>query len=285
VLAIWFYWVHVHGKYDRPPQYMTTHDDSVLFVASIVVATSWALERRRTSTWLAALLVSALVAYAMVLNNRRLAWIELVLAFGFGYLLMPARWRRRVNRRLAVMVPVILLYVAIGWNSEGAVFAPVRALSTAGSDADASSLARLEEMRNLIYTATVAGNPLLGTGWGQKYLKVTSEYANFDDSWTQYLYMPHNSLLGVAVYAGLVGIFGIWLVVPVAAFLAAHGYREATRSVDRAAAMAALCILPAYGAQCYGDIGFQSQTGNLILSVALATAAKVSAWAAASRER
>jgi hypothetical protein len=45
--------------------------------------------------------------------------------------------------------------------------------------------------------------------------------------------------------------------------------------------MAALCILPAYSGQCYGDIGFQSLTCGLILGVAMAAAGKVSAWAGA----
>jgi uncharacterized membrane protein YfcA len=93
--------------------------------------------------------------------------------------------------------------------------------------------------------------------------------------------MPHNSLLGVCVFAGLVGLCGIWLVVPVTALLAMGGYREAAGPIERAAAMSAVCILPAYAAQCYGDLGFQSLTCGLILGVAMATGAKVSAWATA----
>jgi hypothetical protein len=90
----------------------------------------------------------------------------------------------------------------------------------------------------------------------------------------------------VAVFGGLVGICGIWLVVPVAAFLALRGYRGATHPADRAGAMAALCVLPAYAVQCYGDLGFQSLTAGLILGVAMAVAGKVSVWAeAAERAR
>jgi hypothetical protein len=48
--------------------------------------------------------------------------------------------------------------------------------------------------------------------------------------------------------------------------------------------MAALCILPAYAAQCYGDIGFQSLTSGLILGVAMGVAGKVSALADALPE-
>ena len=32
-LAIYFYWAIVHGRIEPPPPYMTTHDDSLLFVA------------------------------------------------------------------------------------------------------------------------------------------------------------------------------------------------------------------------------------------------------------
>ena len=81
------------------------------------------------------------------------------------------------------------------------------------------------------------------------------------------------------MFAGLVGLAGIWLVLPVAAFLGMRGYRGATRPVESAAAHGAICVLPAYAVQCYGDIGFQSFTCALILGVALAAAAKVSAWA------
>jgi len=78
---------------------------------------------------------------------------------------------------------------------------------------------------------------------------------------------------------------GSWLVVPVAAFLATRGYRRAPGPLERAGAMAALCILPAYAVQCYGDIGFQSLTSGLILGVALAAAGKTAAWVEALSPR
>jgi hypothetical protein len=284
-LAVYFYWAVVDGRIDPPPPHMTTHDDSLLFVAGLLVALSWALARGTWTSWALALVVSAHLVYAMVLNQRRLAWIELLLALALVYATIPrGTLRRRVNWALLPAAPVLLLYVAVGWGRPEAVFSPLRAFATAGSHYDASSLARQEENRNLLYTLASARNPLLGTGWGMPYQKVTSVYANFGPEWWQYQYLPHNSLLGLAVYGGVVGIAGIWLVVPMAAFLAAGGQRAATRPVDRAAGMAALCILPAYSVQCYGDIGLQSLTCGLILGVALAAAGKVSVWGAALPE-
>jgi hypothetical protein len=285
-LAMYFYWAVVRGRIDPAPPYMTTHDDTLLFVAGLVIVLSWALARGRAAAWIVAALVTAHLVYAIILNDRRLAWIEILLVLALMYFVLPkGRVRRRVNRVLLFAAPALVVYVIVGWGREGALFQPVHALSTAGSDEDSSSLARQEEIRNLLYTLSVAGNPLLGTGWGVPYQKVTSVYANFGPEWWQYLYMPHNSLLALAVFGGLVGIGGIWLVVPVGAFLAMRAYRGSTLPADRAAAMAALCILPAYGAQCYGDLGFQSLTGALILGVALAVAGKVSAWATAPSPR
>jgi hypothetical protein len=284
-LAMYFYWAVVRGRIDPPPPYMTTHDDTLLFVAGVLIALSWALARETWTASLAAVLVTGHLVYAIVLNDRRLAWIELLLVLALVCVVPRGRLRQRVNRALLVAAPVLLVYVAVGWGRSEAVFGPVRALSSASGNEDPSSLARQEEVRNLLYTLSTAANPLLGTGWGVPYQKLTSVYANFGPEWWQYQYLPHNSLLALAVFGGLVGIGGIWSVVPVASFLAMRGYRGATRPTVRAGAMAALGILPAYSVQCYGDIGFQSLTGALILGAALAVAAKASAWATAPPAR
>src|SRR5262245_51276842 len=98
-LAIYFYWAVVRGRIEPAPPYMTTHDDSLLFVVGVLIALGWALIRGTPTAWLAAVPVSATLLYAIVLNNRRLAWIELLLAFALMYLVLPrGRIKRRVNR-------------------------------------------------------------------------------------------------------------------------------------------------------------------------------------------
>jgi hypothetical protein len=158
------------------------------------------------------------------------------------------------------------------------VFAPLKALATTGSDSDPSSLARLEEVRNLLYTFSASHSPVLGTGWGVPYQKITSVYANFGPEFWQYAYLPHNSVLGLATFSGLLGLTVTWLVIPMSAFLAMRSYRSANGFSERVGALAALTVLPAYGAQCYGDIGLQSLTCALIFGLALAVSGKVAAW-------
>jgi hypothetical protein len=278
-LVMYFYWVHVHGKINPPPPYMTNHDDSLLFVTAILTVGSWAVLKGRRAAWVVASLVSLYLFYAIVLNDRRIAWVELVVAMVAIYFLIgPGPLRRRINRWLIVAAPVLLLYVVVGWGQEAAIFKPIRALSSVDSNADASQLARLEENRNLLYTMSVAGNPLLGTGWGVPYQRLTTIYNNYAAEWVLAFYTPHNSLLGLAVFAGLVGILGIWGVVPVAAYLAARGYRLSADPTQRTATTVATGILAAYSVHTYGDIGFQSFPCCLILGVALAIAGKVAAW-------
>ena len=51
-LAIYFYWTVVRGRIEPAPPYMTSHDDSLLFVAGLLVAVSWALGAGHGAAWL-----------------------------------------------------------------------------------------------------------------------------------------------------------------------------------------------------------------------------------------
>ena len=181
----------------------------------------------------------------MVLNNRRLAWVEVGLAMPLIYFLIGAGpLRSRINRWMVVFVPVVILYIVAGSKIDSPLFAPAHAFATTGSNYDASSLARQEEDRNLLHTLVDIGNPIVGTGWGRPYDKVTSVLCQtMHAAWILAPYTPHNSLLGLAAYSGLVGLIGIWGVVPMGAYLAARGYRGSTELVPRAGGMIALCAL------------------------------------------
>jgi hypothetical protein len=280
-LCIYYFWTHLYGKVFPLPDFVTDHEDSMLWVVATLILMIWVLLKGGRAAWVVASVSIPVMFYAVVLNNRRIAWVELVLAMLLTYFLLGAGpLRTWINRWAIRALPLVIVYAVVGWGSESAIFAPVHALSTTGSNYDASSLTRLEEDRNLLHTLVDLGNPILGTGWGKPYDKAESYYSNYAADWILYLYTPHNSLLGLAVFSGLVGVIGIWGVVTMGAYLAARGYRRTTELVPRAAAMAAIGSLAAYSAHCYGDIGLQSFKGALILGVALAAAGKVAVWGA-----
>jgi hypothetical protein len=278
-LCMYYYWSHLRGKTIGFPQFVTNHDDSMLFVTAIEIAVTWAFLKHEKKAWTVAVVISLYILYAMALNRRRIAWLELAFAFPVMYVLMgPSPLRTRINKWVMVLAPLGLAYFIAGTLSTSQLYAPVHAFVTAGSTADASSLTREEEVRNLLRTLVDYGNPILGTGWGVPYNKLESFFSNYSALWTLVLYTPHNSIVGVAAYSGLLGIFGIWGVVPISCFLAARGYRAANSKVVQGTAMTAIGAICAYSAHCYGDIGFQSFEGAVVLGIALAAAGRAAVW-------
>jgi hypothetical protein len=277
ILCIYYYWNYLYGK--PFPTYVTDHDDSMLWVVATLVTVIWALLKGGRTPWAIVLLVVPFLLYAIVLNDRRIAWVELALSMPLLYMLIgPGPLRSQINKWAVRAAPVLILYLVAGLGSSSGIFAPVHAMLTTGSDYDPSSLTRQEEARNLLHTLVDFGNPLLGTGWGVPYDKAETYWSNYDSGWVLTLYTPHNAILGLATFTGLVGMIGIWGVVPVGAYVAARGCLGSSRPVPRTAAMVALSSLTAYSVHCYGDIGFQSFVGCLIFGAALGTAGKVAAW-------
>jgi len=281
-LCIYYYWTYLYGKVYPLPEYVTNHDDSMLFVIASLVVSVWAFLKGGRKPWVVATLVMPYLFYAMVLNGRRIAWVELGLSLPLIYVLIgPGPLRSRINRWAMWAAPAVVAYFLAGLGSDSGLFAPVHALITTGSNYDPSSLTRQEEARNLLHTLVDLGNPLFGLGWGHPYDKAESYWSNYDANWVLTLYTPHNAVLGLAAFSGLVGIIGIWGVVPVGAYVAARGYWASSGAVQRAAAMVALGSLVAYSVHCYGDIGLQSFPCSLMFGAALGTAGKVAAWSQA----
>jgi hypothetical protein len=279
ILCIYFFWTYLQGKVDPLPQYVTNHDDSMLFAAATFVVGIWAFLKGGGKTWIFTLLILALLFYAMVLNDRRIVWVEIAMALPLIYLMMgPGPQRTLINRWALRLSPIVLVYFVAGMFSHAAIFAPVQSLMSTGSDYDPSSLTRQEEARNLLHTLVESGNPLFGTGWGRPYDKVESYWSNYSANWVLVLYTPHNSLLGLAAFSGLVGIVGIWGVLPIGAFLATRGYRKSTELVPRTAALVAVGVIVAYSVHSYGDVGLQSFPGCVLFGAALGTAGKIAVW-------
>lgn len=281
LLLLYYFFAFVAG-HDMYPPHMTSHDDSPLFAAAIVVLGAWALARGRWTAW--AMLALALVPLlaAMKLNNRRVVWFELVLGGIVMYLMLPrGRMRRRLNRALLIGLPIFAVYAAIGWGRSGAVFAPLRAFgSTTGQTTDSSTLARHEENMNL--AITFVQHPVIGSGWGQQFTSVSSYYAYFGGGFDElYRYTPHNSLLALVAFTGILGLIGTWGVVSMIPFLAARACRAAPDAVTRAAAMSAVAVVPVFGVHAFADIGLQVTTNTLLLAVAIAVAGRASVWTGA----
>lgn len=276
-LASYFFFVYVQPNPGLTPypQHMTTHDDSVLFVCGVVIMLSYLMMQR---TWKVALLTAVVGLHLFVaihVNNRRLAWISLIGALAFMYLGLPKGLvKRRINLTVPIVVPLLALYVAVGWGRNGRIFAPVRTFSSImGKNEDHSSKARNEENRNLV--TTLRASPVTGTGWGHQYIEASNVYSpDLAKAFPQYRYIPHNSLLGLITFSGAIGLTGLGSIFTVCAFLGARMLRAGQHPVERAAGMTILAMMVVYLNQAFGDMGLQSPAPTMILGACIGVAGR-----------
>ena len=269
-----FFYETVVKTWPERPQVLTMHADSVLFVAGILVLGIWAIERRTRAAFAWAMLSFVPIAAAIYFNNRRLAWLSLFVGMGVAYLLMPrGKVKRRINRTILVLAPIVAIYIAVGWSRRTGIFKPVNSIATMfGHSEDASSATRDVENYNLIQTLKT--NPILGLGFGHEYHEVSVAYS-IKEAFAQYRFIPHNSVLGLLAFAGLVGFAGIWQLFVVVTYFLAREYRVAEVAVGRAAALAGILGTIVVVLQMWGDMGLVTLPVEVIAAACIAAAARL----------
>jgi len=285
LMAVIFRFVIVPDLPEKPP-HMTTHSDTMLFVLGLVIFVSRFLEKRTLKDFALLVGLGGFLALAILVNNRRLAYVSFAVSIAVMYVLFPSgRAKRVVNYALLAAIPLLAIYLAVGWESGSTVFKPARSIATMfGQNEDTSSETRNIENFNLIQTWK--HNPILGTGWGHEYDEVNVAYS-IAEAFPQYRYIPHNSALGLWAFTGLVGATGVWSIFSIGIFFAARTYRAAKKADHRTAAAAAACMILVYVIQAYGDMGFASWTGAVLMAASLATINRLSvavgAWPKTTR--
>jgi hypothetical protein len=254
-------------------EYATAHGDSLLFAcATVLLIVRLAEVPTRRSLAVCALLLPLLGA-GMVANDRRLVWVQVLLAM-LTYWLMSHRspFKRLFVRGFLLALPVLLVYVAVGWSSQSKIFAPVQTLRSVGdSEVDASTLYRDLENYNLF--ATMRYNVLAGSGFGHPFVEEVKlpDISFFEE----YRFMPHNSVLGLWAFCGPTGFTGITAALLVAVFLAARSYQGATVPDQRVAAVMTIAMIVIYMVHCWGDIGFSERRSVYLVGPALAMAGQL----------
>jgi hypothetical protein len=279
VVYVYFGVCMPQGITDRPglPEWCTNHSDSVLFVVALLIVATHAFEQRTKRAITRALSVSALLLFAIVLNNRRLAFVSLAISPVVVYLaLKPSKRKRRVTMAIAAAVPLVLAYLAIGVSvgSSSPIFKPARLVMSVLDQTDSSSISRDVENENLIYT--LRQSPLLPTGFGFDYqyspnnppVDLSGVFANFR-------LIAHNGVLWIWSWGGVIGFTLLWMIFPVAGTLALRAYRRAPTALERTAALSALGAVAICIVQIWGDQGINGYITPITLSVAFAVATRL----------
>jgi O-antigen ligase len=274
LLAIWVQKVAAPELTGGELAYATNHGDSILFTMAIVILLVQAMEGLpRALTRLFLLLPLPLTG--MVLNRRRIAWAMLELSVLLIFFISSWRpWKRWITGAVLVGAPVVLLYLAVGWNSSSSLFGPVHKVRTMlDSSVDASTYWRDVETWNV--ASSIRNGSILGTGLGGEYV----EYMQNDDisaGYPDYRRWPHNTVLGLLLFAGPLGFAAIWFLYPMTIFLAVRAYRYARDRVDRVAALSSVAAVVCGCVMAWGDTGLAFRQVTLAFALALAVAGKLS---------
>lgn len=252
----------------------TSHPDSMLFAGAFCLCVALFLELPTRKHLALCSIVLPILTMGMIANNRRLVWVEIALALLVLFFVMPmTKVKRRIVRWTVMGIPAFLLYLVVGWSKQGGIFKGAALLrSIVDSKSDASTAWRDWENFDLVYT--LKSSPIFGIGYGHPYV----EQAKLSDV-TQFYklekFVPHNSILGLWAYGGLVGFTLLWMFVVVGAFFAARSYKMATRRIDRAAALSCTLMLVIYLAHCYGDLALGTWASVFLVAAALSVSGKL----------
>ncbi len=276
----------------RELEYATNHGDSLLFACALaaLVAPLFFTPTRRQKQYF--LLLTPIIIAGMVANDRRIAWVEAGLAVFAFFAMRPFSLpSRRFVRLLMLASPLLLVYTLLGWTYASRVFAPVQFVRNlvmserSDGSLDRSTLFRDVENFNLVHTFRL--NPLLGRGFGHPFEAAVEGDALPD--FKEYGYLPHNSMVGLWSFTGLVGFTGIFSTVVVALFLGARAHAHAGTDQQRMAATGAIGCLVAYAVHLWADIGFTEAPTILLVGLAMAITAQLAAttgaWPAQWRTR
>lgn len=252
--------------------YATSHSDTMLFAGAFVLILSMLWERVGRRAQRIALWFIPLIAAGIIANNRRIAWVQVGLVFITVFVVSrDTPLKRRIRRTLWMLAPVGALYVFIGWESGRSIFKPVQIMrSVIDAQSDGSTMWR--ELENFDLISTIRSHPIFGTGYGHGYDEVVILP---QVSYSLERYVPHNSILGLWSFCGIIGYTALTLLWGVGVYLAMRSYYLATDRGHRATAMVAFGAVLIYLIQCWGDLGLGSWTGVFTVAPALAVSGKL----------
>jgi hypothetical protein len=267
-----YYLTRVAWPAGLEPETMTTHGDSVLFVTVLVMWLVVWLHAPSRGRFAALALVTAVMMTALVLNNRRIAWVALLASLMTIVLILRGPVKRLIMRTVVMCIPLFVLYLGAGRYKKTGVFKPAAMVMSVFEQKDASSQTRDIENYNLIQT--LKPNKLLGTGWGHEYRELVVAY-NISHAFEQYRFVAHNSILWLFSIAGMFGFTMLWLPVATGVFLARRSYLLARTPQERTIAAVAISVYISYVIQAWGDMGTQGQLTTTMLAVTLALTGKL----------
>jgi hypothetical protein len=255
------------------------HEDPVMFVPVIVLASLVARERMDDRLRRALLVTAPVLLLTLALTQRRSAYVSMAISVLFLVLMVSTSVRRKLVRLAAPCLLAGGVYVLLAAGSSAPWARPVdRALSLLDT-ANTSNLYRVVERRNLEYT--IQSHPL-GIGFGHPYEML---YALPRLDFPLYEYIPHNEVLWIWVKTGTLGFIAVMFffarVVAEATWLARHAGDPLLRAL---ACVVGLAVVNQLVASSY-DLQLTYARSMIYLGTLVGLLGPVRGWIVASRPR
>ena len=197
-----------------------------------------------------------------IISQRRAAVIAIAVAFIL--LMVVLRWRqRRTFRRFAPIATIVIVgYLGAFWNAQSSVGFPAQAVKAVISPDSVSETDRSSDLYRLIenydLNFTIRSAPILGLGFGQKFLRpIPLPDISFFEF---YEYIPHNSLLWVWVKTGFGGFVALLYLFGRSLMLGSNAIRKTTNGRDAAFLTMAVMYVAMYAVFTFVDIAWDARS-------------------------
>ena len=193
---------------------LTNHEDPVFMITLFVLLIGFLLYKTgdKQKLWLLASLLIFFVGFYVA--QRRATYGSLIVSITAILVLLPALKRTQFLKYFLPVLSILLIYGFVFWNDVNSPAGrPVQMVKSAFVEPDmetsfrdySSNLYRNNENYNL--AQTVVNNPVLGTGFGNKY---EQPIPLVNIRFTLRDYIPHNHMYWILVKMGAVGFFAFW---------------------------------------------------------------------------
>jgi hypothetical protein len=198
IQGLFRYFVVLHMQLDLTETFMA-HEDPVMFVPLFYLLAGLLHHRASPPLQRLMLALSPAMLVALVLTQRRIAYITLLLC-GLAYAVAAVPAVRRTFLRLAMpLAAIAAVYVVAFAGSDTPLAQPIERALTLFDSGNASNVYRVIEMENLRYT--IRQHPW-GLGFGHPY-EIVRSLPKLD--FPLYEYIPHNEVMWIWVKAGTLG--------------------------------------------------------------------------------
>jgi hypothetical protein len=207
-------------------------------------------------------LMSLVVILAYFADQRRAAFVSLIVAVGLFVLILFIENRKVFWLIVPPLAVIGVIYMAAFWNSTSKLALPVEAMKSIIAPNQVSTRDQSSNQYRLIEnvntTFTIHSRPLTGVGFGQKfYVLVPLPDISFFTWWE---YITHNSVLWIWMKMGVGGFFSMIFVVGLALVTGMRAFLRMPPGEYRAIALTATFYVLMHYVYAYVDMSWDSRS-------------------------